>query len=201
MLVEAEHEDGTPMGDAEIRDQLATLVLAGHETTATALSWAVDLLQRNPAVLARLRADDDPEYLDAVIREVLRIRPVVPVVGRTVTEPVRIGEHEIPAGTDLAVAMIVTHHREDVFPEPARFRPERFLGDAASEVPSYGWLPFGGGVRRCIGASFAQFEMATILRVLARSPLRLAVRRPEPMRATGVTIVPGRGVRVVRDAA
>lgn len=200
MLVEAEHEDGTPMGDAEIRDQLATLVLAGHETTATALSWAIDLLHRNPGVLARVREDpEDAEYLDAVIREVLRIRPVVPVVGRTVTAPVRIGGHEIPAGTDLAVAMIVTHHREDVFPEPARFRPERFL--TSDEVPSYGWLPFGGGVRRCIGASFAQFEIAAILRVLAESPLRLAVRRPEPIRATGVTIVPGRGVRVVREAA
>ncbi len=198
MLVEAEHEDGTPMGDAEIRDQLATLVLAGHETTATALSWAVDLLLRNQEVLARLRADDDPAYLDAVCREVLRIRPVVPVVGRTVTEPVTIGSHEIPAGTDLAAAILITHHRPDVFPEPRRFRPERFLND---EVPSYGWLPFGGGVRRCIGASFAQFEMATILRVLARSPLRLAVRRPEPVRATGVTLVPGRGVRLIRDAA
>ncbi|HEV7773831.1 MAG TPA: cytochrome P450 [Conexibacter sp.] len=198
MLVEAEHEDGTPMGDAEIRDQLATLVLAGHETTATALSWAMDLLHRNPAVLAQLRSDADDEYLDAVCREVLRIRPVVPVIGRTVTEPVRIGQHHIPAGTDLACAMLLTHHREDVFPEPERFRPERFL--VGGEVPSYGWLPFGGGVRRCIGASFAQFEMATILRVLAQSPVRLAVRRPEPMRATGVTIVPGRGVRMVREA-
>jgi cytochrome P450 len=202
MLVEAEHEDGSPMGDAEIRDQLATLVLAGHETTATALTWAMDLLLRNDEVLARLRASgsDDDEYLDAVCREVLRIRPVVPMVGRTVTEPVRIGSHDVPAGTDLAVAMLITHHREDVFPEPARFRPERFLAGGA-EVPSYGWLPFGGGVRRCIGASFAQFELATILRVLADSPLRLAMRRPEPVRATGVTIVPGRGVRVVRDAA
>ncbi|HKG38460.1 MAG TPA: cytochrome P450 [Conexibacter sp.] len=199
MLVEAEHEDGTLMGDAEIRDQLATLVLAGHETTATALSWAMDLLHRNPVVLARLRSGADDEYLDAVCREVLRIRPVVPVVGRTVTEPVRIGPHEIPAGTDLAVAMLITHHREDVFPEPSRFRPERFL--AGAEVPSYGWLPFGGGVRRCIGASFAQFEMATILRVLVQSRVRLAVRRPEPIRATGVTIVPGHGVRVVREVA
>ncbi|HXE45836.1 MAG TPA: cytochrome P450 [Conexibacter sp.] len=198
MLVEAEHEDGTPMGDAEIRDQLATLVMAGHETTATGLAWALDLLQRNPAVLARVREDDDPAYMDAVVREVLRIRPVVPVVGRTVTEPVQIGPHAIPAGADLAAAIIVTHHREDVFPEPERFRPERFLTEG--EVPSYAWLPFGGGVRRCIGASFAQFEMATILRVLARSPLRLAVRRPEPVRATGVTIVPGRGVRIVREA-
>ncbi len=121
------------------------------------------------------------------------------MVGRTVTEPVTIGPHEIPAGTDLAVAMIITHHREDVYPEPWRFRPERFL--AGGEVPSYGWLPFGGGVRRCIGASFAQFEMATILRVLVHSPVRLAERRPEPVRATGVTIVPGRGVRLVRAAA
>jgi len=198
MLVEAEHEDGTPMGDAEIRDQLATLVMAGHETTATGLAWAVDLLQRNPVVLAHLRAEDEPAYMDAVVREILRIRPVVPVVGRTVTEPVRIGEHDIPAGTDLAAAMIVTHHRPDVYPQPERFRPERFLDD---EVPPYAWLPFGGGVRRCIGASFAQFEIATILRVLARTPLRLAVAKPEPIRATGVTIVPGRGVRVVREAA
>ncbi|HEX5145789.1 MAG TPA: cytochrome P450 [Conexibacter sp.] len=199
MLVEAVHEDGTPMGDAEIRDQLATLVMAGHETTATALSWAFDLLLRNPSVLARLRDDaDDAAYLDAVVREVLRIRPVVPIVGRTVTEPVRIGEHDIPAGTELAAAMIVTHHRADVYPEPERFRPERFLD---GDVPPYAWLPFGGGVRRCIGASFAQFEIATILRVLADSPLRLAVRRPEPVRATGVTIVPGRGVRVVRETA
>jgi len=199
MLVEAKHEDETPMGDAEIRDQLATLVLAGHETTATALTWAVDQLHRNPPVLARLRAGalDDDAYLDAVVREVLRIRPVVPMVGRTVTEPVRIGAHEVPAGTDLAVAMIVTHHREDVFPQPARFRPERFLD---GEAPSYGWLPFGGGVRRCIGASFAQFEIATIMRVLVRTPLRLTARRPEPVRATGVTIVPGHGVRIVREA-
>jgi len=198
LLVEAEHEDGTPMGDAEIRDQLATLVLAGHETTATGLSWAVDLLQRNPAVLTRLRTDDDPTYMDAVVRETLRIRPVVPVVGRTVTEAVRIGEHDMPAGTDLAAAIILTHHRDDIHPQPSRFRPERFLDD---EVPSYAWLPFGGGVRRCIGASFAQFEMATVLRVLAGASLRLAVQRPEPIRATGVTIVPGRGVRVIRDAA
>ena len=202
MLVEAEHEDGTPMGDAEIRDQLATLVLAGHETTATALAWAVDLLQRNPAVLARLRGEDgdDPTFLDAVVREVLRIRPVVPVVGRTVTEPVRIGSHELPAGAALAAAMLLTHHREGVYPEPRRFRPERFLPDAAEPVPPYAWLPFGGGVRRCIGASFAQFEIAAILRVLARAPLRLASRPPEPIRATGVTIVPGHGVRVVRQA-
>jgi cytochrome P450 len=207
MLVEAEHEDGTPMGDAEIRDQLATLVLAGHETTATALTWAIDQLHRNPVALARLRATgaEDTAYLDAVCREVLRIRPVVPMVGRTVTEDVRIGSHEIPAGTSLAVAMIVTHHREDVYPEPAAFRPERFLPDAdrpgGAEVPSYAWLPFGGGVRRCIGASFAQFEMATILRVLAGARVRLVARRPEPIRATGVTIIPGRGVRLVRDAA
>ena len=199
MLLQATHEDGGRLGDAELRDELLTLVLAGHETTATALSWAVNLLHRNPAVHARVRAGADDEYLDAVCKEVLRIRPVVPIVGRDVTEPVEIGGHHIPAGTDLAAVIAITHHREDVFPEPSRFRPERFL--AGGEVPSYGWVPFGGGVRRCIGASFAQFEIATILCVIARSSVRLAVRRPEPIRATGVTLVPGRGVKLVRDAA
>jgi cytochrome P450 len=125
MLIGATHEDGTPMGDAELRDELLTLVLAGHETTATALTWAMDLLHRNPGVLARVRAGEDEDYLEAVCKEALRIRPVVPIVGRDVTEPVRIGEHEIPAGTDLVVAILITHHREDVFPEPGRFRPER----------------------------------------------------------------------------
>jgi cytochrome P450 len=198
MLVEAAHEDGTPMGDAEIRDELMTLVAAGHETTATALTWAMDLLLRHPDVLARVAADDggDGAYVDAVCQEVLRIRPVVPIVGRVVTEPVAIGPYELPAGTGLIASILLAHHREDVFPEPEAFRPERFLTDG--EVPSYGWLPFGGGVRRCIGASFAQFELATILRVLARSGVRLADPRPEPMRATGVTLVPGRGVPLVR---
>jgi cytochrome P450 family 135 len=198
MLVEATHEDGTPMGDGEIRDELMTLVLAGHETTATALSWAMDLLLRHPEALARVRAGEDDAYLEAVCKEVLRIRPVVPIVGRVATEPVRIGPHEVPAGVELAVGILITQQREDVFPAPHAFRPERFLD---GDVPSYGWVPFGGGVRRCIGASFAQFEMAAILRVLARQPLRLAVRRPEPVRATGVTLVPGRGVRLVRAPA
>jgi len=199
MLVQATHEDGTPMGDGELRDELMTLVAAGHETTATALTWALDLLLRNPAVLARMRDEPDDEYVRAVCQEILRIRPVVPFVGRVVTEDVRIGDHLVPAGAGALASIALTHHRDDVYPEPSRFRPERFLGDAA--VPSYAWLPFGGGVRRCIGASFAQFELETILRVLARSPLRLAARRPEPIRATGVTLVPGRGVPLVRERA
>ena len=198
-LVQATHEDGTPMGDGELRDELMTLVAAGHETTATALTWALDLLLRNPAVLARMRDQPDDDYVRAVCQEVLRIRPVVPFVGRVVTEDVRIGDHLVPAGAGALASIALTHHRDDVYPEPSRFRPERFLGDAA--VPSYAWLPFGGGVRRCIGASFAQFELETILRVLARSPLRLAARRPEPIRATGVTLVPGRGVPLVRERA
>jgi cytochrome P450 len=197
MLVQATHEDGTPMGDGELRDELMTLVAAGHETTATALTWALDLLLRNPAVLLRMRDQPDDEYVRAVCQEVLRIRPVVPFVGRVVTEDVRIGDHLVPAGAGALASIALTHHREDVYPEPSRFRPERFLGDSA--VPSYAWLPFGGGVRRCIGASFAQFELETILRVLVRSKVRLAVRRPEPIRATGVTLVPGRGVPLVRE--
>jgi cytochrome P450 len=201
MLVQAEHEDGSPMGDGEIRDELMTLVAAGHETTATGLTWAMDLLLRHPAVLARVRAAghaDDEAYVNAVCQEVLRIRPVVPIVGRVLTEPAEIGGWEFPAGAGVVASIVLTHHRADVYPQPEVFRPERFLGD---EVPSYAWLPFGGGVRRCIGASFAQFELATILRVLVRSDVRLAVRRPEPIRATGVTLVPARGVRLVRERA
>lgn len=197
MLMQATHEDGTPMGDRELRDELMTLVAAGHETTATALTWAIDLLLRHPAELARMREEPEDAYVRAVCQEVLRIRPVVPFVGRVVTEPVRIGDTEVPTGAMAIAAIALTHHRADVFPAPDRFRPERFMTDG--EVPSYGWLPFGGGVRRCIGASFAQFEMETILRVLVQAPLRLAVRRPEPVRAIGVTLVPGRGVRVVRE--
>jgi cytochrome P450 len=199
MLVQATHDDGTPMSEQELRDELMTLVVAGHETTATALTWAIDLLLRNPAVLARVRAGDDDAYVRATCQEVLRIRPVVPFVGRVLTEPVRIGPYEVPAGAGLTASIVTTHHRPDVFPSPSALRPERFLADG--EVPSYGWIPFGGGVRRCIGASFAQFEMETILRVLARTHVRLAVRRPEPVRATGVTLVPGRGVKLVREHA
>jgi cytochrome P450 family 135 len=205
MLVGARHEDGSPMGDGEVRDELMTLVAAGHETTATGLTWAMDLLHRNPAVLARVRAageagseSGDDEYVQAVCQEALRIRPVVPLVGRVVTEPVVLGGRGFPAGSGLVASIALTHHRPDVYQQPEVFRPERFLGDG---VPSYAWLPFGGGVRRCIGASFAQFELATILRVIARSPVRLAARRPEPVRATGVTLVPARGVRLVRERA
>jgi cytochrome P450 family 135 len=145
-----------------------------------------------------VRAREDDGYLEAVVKEVLRIRPIVPIVGRYTTEPVRIGPHELPAGVELGVGILITQQRADVFPSPHAFRPERFL---EGEAPSYGWVPFGGGVRRCIGASFAQLEMAAVLRVLARQPLRLAERRPEPVRATGVTLVPGRGVRLVRERA
>ena len=202
MLVTARHEDGTPMGDDEVRDELLTLLAAGHETTATALTWAMELLLRNPGALARLRAAGEPgsergddAWVRAACQEVLRIRPVVPIVGRVITEPVVLGGREHPPGAGLIAAIALMHHRPDVYPEPHAFRPERFLGD----VPPYAWLPFGGGVRRCLGASFAQFEMATILRVLARVPLRPARRRPEPIRATGVTLVPAHGVRLVRE--
>lgn len=198
MLVGARHEDGTPMGDDEIRDELMTLVAAGHETTATALTWGMDLLLRNRGALARLRAAgerDDDAWVRAACQEILRIRPVVPIVGRVLTEPVTLGGREHPAGSGLIAGIVLMHHRPDVYPEPHRFRPERFLRDVAP----YAWLPFGGGVRRCLGASFAQLEMATILRVLARARVRLARRRPEPIRATGVTLVPAHGVRLVRE--
>src|SRR4051812_40522987 len=161
LLVQARDEDGTPLDTDELRDQLVTLLLAGHETTATALAWAFDALFRNPGVRAKLEASlaHGDDYLDAVVEEVLRIRPTVHDVGRRLGEPLELGGGREPlrAGTAVFASVHLLHQREDVFPEPRAFRPERFLGD---ERPStYAWIPFGGGMRRCLGAAFAQFEM------------------------------------------
>jgi len=169
MLVAARHEDGSPMSDAEIRDELLTLLVAGHETTATALSWAMERLVRHPEKLERLRAEvlagDEEPYLTATIQETLRLRPVIVLVIRKLTEPVEIGGYEIPAGASLTPCIHLVHRNPEVYPEPDRFRPERFL-----ETPpgTYTWIPFGGGVRRCLGAAFAQFEMAVVLKELVR---------------------------------
>lgn len=199
MLVAARFEDGEPMGDSEIRDQLMTLLLAGHETTATALAWTFDLLLRNPAALDRLRAEvdageDDP-YLKAVITESLRLRPVIPLAGRRLHEELRVNGFTLPPGTDVTPAIWLTHTREDLYPEPLEFRPERFLEDGPE---TYGWIPFGGGVRRCLGASFAEFEMRVVLReALGRCDLRGARRRPERIARRNITFSPRRGTPVV----
>ena len=190
MLMLATHEDGSPMTDAELRDELVTLLIAGHETTATALSWALERLARHPDAWARLRSGDEP-YLDAVIKETLRLRPVLPIVLRRVKAPMEIGGWELPAGVSVAPCIYLMHRRADVYPDPRAFRPERFLERPAG---TYTWIPFGGGIRRCLGASFAQFEMAAVLRVLARRCERLEPDALVPERVTrrSITLVPER---------
>src|SRR4051795_5523766 len=164
MLLLARHEDGTPMDDAELRDELVTLLVPGHETTATALAWALERLTRHPAALERLteevRAGEGDEYLDGVIRETLRLRPVIPFVGRKLSEPQAIGGWGLPAGVRVAPSIHLVHRRADIYPDPAAFRPGRGVCVCPNPSPS---LPFGGGLRRCLGASFAETEMLAVL--------------------------------------
>jgi cytochrome P450 len=204
MLLLARGEDGQPMSDQELRDELVTLLVAGHETTATALAWAFELLLRNANVLARLRAElargESGEYLEAVVKEVLRLRPVIMGVGRVVRgRPFEVGGYKIPPGVEINPSIAAIHRREDCYPQAGAFRPERFLGPDAPDT--YSWLPFGGGTRRCLGASFATFEMQVVIRrVLERTTLVPVGRRPERGVRRGIIFVPARGVRVLRTA-
>ncbi len=182
MLVAARHEDGSPMSDAEIRDELLTLLVAGHETTATALSWAMERLVRHPEKLERLRDEveaGEDAYLTATIQETLRLRPVIVLVARRLTEPVELGGYELPAGVTVTPSIHLIHRDPQIYPEPERFLPERFLDEPPG---TYTWIPFGGGVRRCLGAAFAQFEMQVVLRELVRrreiAPANPASERP-----------------------
>jgi cytochrome P450 len=198
LLLQARHEDGSPMSDQELRDELMTILIAGHETTATALSWAIERLLRLPGGMARLREGDD-DYADAVVKETLRLRPVLPVVVRQVKQPITVGGVDFAPGVTLTPCIHLVHRRPDVYPEPARFWPERFLERPAG---TYTWLPFGGGVRRCLGAAFAQFEMQTILRVVAQERrLEATTRAAEPVRRRAITLTPGRGTEVIASPA
>jgi cytochrome P450 len=199
MLVAARFEDGSEMSDAELRDQLMTLLMAGHETTATALAWAFDLLFRAPDKLDRLREEvvdgGGHGYLGAVAKETLRIRPVVPFVGRELREDTELGGYELPPGTVVMPAIYLAHTRPDVYPDPYEFRPERFLDGGPD---TYGWIPFGGGTRRCIGAAFAELEMRVVLStILRRATLRPASDRPERMVRRNVTLSPRGGTPAV----
>jgi cytochrome P450 len=197
LLLAARDEDGRPPSDTELRDELMTMLLAGHETTATALAFAFDLLLHQPAPLARLAdelAGGSDTYLNAVVTEALRVRPVIDAAERTLTRPCTIAGHDLPAGIRVYPNIIAAHRREDLYPEPAAFRPERFLDGRAE---SYAWVPFGGGIRRCIGAALAQAEMAEVLRVVvSRVALRAVRAAPERVVMRGITLVPQRGVRV-----
>ncbi len=200
-LILARFEDGEGMTDTELRDQLMTLLLAGHETTATGLAWTFDLLLRHATSLQRLRdslEDGAEDYLRATIAESLRLRPVVPLAGRRLATDLEVDGLSLPAGTDVSPAIWLTHTRADVYPEPFAFRPERFLEDAPD---TYAWVPFGGGIRRCIGASFAEFEMRIVLReVLSRCDLRKASPAPEQTGRRNVTLSPKDGTPVVISA-
>jgi cytochrome P450 family 135 len=187
------------LDDEELRDHLVTLIAAGHETTAGALAWAVERLARRPAALARLRAGDEA-WLDAVVRETLRVRPVLTIAPRRLAAPLCVGPRTLPEGIHVAPCIYLVHRRPDLYADPAAWRPERWLADAPD---GFAWIPFGGGARRCLGAAFATMEMREVLRAVAER-LDLAPDRPrdERMRRRGVTLQPGRGARVVlADAA
>ncbi|HVW46746.1 MAG TPA: cytochrome P450 [Solirubrobacterales bacterium] len=198
LLVAARHEDGSPMSDAEIHDELLTLLVAGHETTATALSWAIERLIRHPDKLGRLRdevAAGEDAYLTATIQETLRLRPVIVAVLRRLTRSVELGGYELPPGVTVVPSIHLVHRDPTIYPEPERFRPERFL-----ETPpgTYTWIPFGGGVRRCLGAAFAQQEMAIVLEELvARRVVEPADPAPERSFRRAITETPRHNTEVV----
>jgi cytochrome P450 len=215
LLLQARDEHGEPMTDGELRDELVTLLLAGHETTATSVAWAIERLVRHPDKLARLVAEIDAgrdgaadSYMTAVVNETLRVRPVVPIVARMLTQELEVDGYALPAGTRVTPSIYLTNRNPRVYDDPAEFRPERFLDGAPD---TFAWIPFGGGIRRCIGASFAQLEMrlmlATMLRELHPSlprQRRLSrgrrARRGELTRRRAITLVPSRGARVVWKA-
>jgi cytochrome P450 family 135 len=197
VLRAARHDDGSPPTREEIRDQLVTLLAAGHETTAGALAWSLERLSRHPEVLARVRAGAD-EYLDAVVKEVLRVRPVLSIVARKTLVEYDVGGWTLPPGVHVTPCIYLTHRRPDLWDEPTAFRPERFL-DGAPEP--YAFIPFGGGTRRCLGAAFATLEMREVLRAVAqRFTLAPDRAQGERMRRRSITLTPARGGYVVPEA-
>jgi hypothetical protein len=200
LLSAADDADG--LGDDELRDNLLTMVLAGHDTTATALAWAFDLLLHHLPVLEQLTHElmsDGEAYLEAVIKETLRLRPVIPDIGRTLTRPTRLGTTTFAAGTSVAPSILLAHQRADTYPNPGQFRPDRFLGDHPPDLLT--WLPFGGGFRRCLGAGFATLEMRVVLRtILAHCRLVPADARQERQRRRAVTLQPRHGTRVILES-
>jgi len=200
LLLAARHDDGSPMSDEELRDELVTVLGAGHETTATGLAWAMERLLRTPRALAKLRdslAAGEDGYLDATIKETLRARPVIVDVARKTTAPASFGGFELPAGTYVMAAIAPMHYRTDLFPRPEEFRPERFVEEKAD---NYAWIPFGGGVRRCIGAAFAEYEMRIVLReFVERAELSAPDPKPERVKVRNITLAPGKGTLVRLD--
>jgi cytochrome P450 len=200
LLLQAHTEDGEMLTDREVRDELLTLVLAGHETTANSLAWAWERLVRTPAAYDRLRdsvrsGTEADEHIEAAISEAMRSRPVIPIIGRRVTVPWRLGAYVVPAGTPIAMSILLLHHRDDLYPHPYSFKPERWLG---RKPGTYEWIPFGGGIRRCLGAALAMAEQRVVLDAMVRR-VELEAEDPRPERAVhrNVTMIPSRGGRVV----
>jgi cytochrome P450 len=201
LLLRARTEDGEPLSDRELRDELLTLVLAGFETTASSLAWTWERLLRTPRAYEALReavraGERAEEHVEATIVEGMRSRPVIPIVGRRVSVPWRLGEYVLPAGSAISVSILLVHHREDLYPQPFAFRPERWL--EGRKPGTYEWLPFGGGTRRCLGAALAMAEQRVVLEAMARR-LDLEAERSEPERAQhrNVTMIPALGARAV----
>jgi cytochrome P450 len=198
MLLEARHEDDSPMSEQEIRDELLTLLVAGHETTATTLAWAFERLAREPRVLARLVEEvdgDDDAYVTATIQETLRTRPVLPnAAPRLVAKPIEVGGWSYPTGCSLVPNGYLIHHDPEIYPEPFAFRPERFLDE---QPGTYTWIPFGGGRRRCLGASFAMLEMKIVLRGALRTLALQPGEGSEVARRRNITVRPSAGARAV----
>jgi cytochrome P450 len=198
MLIGASHEDGSPMTPQELRDELMTLLVAGHETTASSLAWSFECLSRAPVALARLQEEldgDGDAYLTATIQETLRHRPVLPnTAPRLVKKPIEVGGWSYPPGVSLVANAYLLHHDADIYPDPYAFRPERFLD---SPPGTYSWIPFGGGRRRCLGASFAMLEMKIVLPAVLRMRTVEAVSAAhEPPRRRNITVRPAHGARV-----
>jgi cytochrome P450 len=203
LLLSARDEQGEPMSDAELRDELVSLVLAGHETTANSLAWAFERLVRTPHAYDRLREEvraqegDDERaaaYVEATIHEAMRNRPVVPITGRRVLVPWQLGDYGLPADTHVLISIALLHHRDDLYPDPYSFRPERFLG---VKPGTYSWIPFGGGIRRCLGATLAMAEQRVVLRAVARRTDMVAPNpTPEGVIHRNVTMIPKRGAEV-----
>ncbi len=200
MLLKARHGDGSPMSPQELRDELMTALVAGHETTASELAWAFERLAREPGVVERLTdeidAGESDDYLTATVNEILRLRPVLPnAEPRLTKQPVKIGGYEYPAGVSLLASAWLVHHDPEIYPDPYAFRPERFLDKAPG---TYTWIPFGGGRRRCLGASFAVQEMKIVIReVLGRYALAPASPIPEKTGRRSITFSPDGGACVI----
>jgi cytochrome P450 len=194
VLLEQRDEDGNPPGDRLLRDQLVSLLAAGHDTSAASLSWAFERLARHPDVQARLR-EGDPAYLDAVVKEVLRARPALTIAPRKLLEPVEIAGRRLPAGVHVAACLWLAMRREDLWPQASAFRPERWLDGRAPDPMA--WIPFGGGVRRCAGAPFAEMEMREVLSAAAQFDISPVRPEPERARRSALVVTPHRGGEIL----